>query len=158
MQRFRTKLTPGRKAPYTTWTFVVLPEVPSIWGSGPYEVRGTLTVPGGTVIPFRGTVSKGEGVYRMPVTQALLDQAGLSRGDPVEVAIELDPDPRPIDLPDELRAMFNEDPELAALFEDLPPSMRRAWASHIADAKRPETRLRRAHRASAGIRDRAFPR
>jgi len=61
-------------------------------------------------------------------------------------------------VPNELRAVFEDEPEVAALYNKLPPSHRRAWASYVAEAKRPETRMRRARSAPEGIRARAFPR
>jgi hypothetical protein len=153
VHHFEATLVPGGKAPYTTWTFLVIPsEIAEAWGPGRHAVRGTLAG-----IPFRGTVSRGEGVLRMPVPGQLRDQAGVSNGDQVAVSIERDPEPRPVEIPDELRAVLDTDPELAQLFDALPPAHRRAWAGHVGEAKRPETRVRRAARASAGIRARSFP-
>jgi len=154
MNRFRTKLVPGTKRPYSSWTFLIIPpELAAEWGPGRKAVRGILS---GT--PFRGTASRSGGVLRMPVPRDLREQAGVRLGDTVDVAIELDTDPRPIALPDELRAVFNDNPEVGRLYLLLPPSHRRAWASYVEEAKRPETRRRRARKAPAGIRAREFPR
>ncbi|MCB1034078.1 MAG: DUF1905 domain-containing protein [Acidobacteria bacterium] len=154
MHQFRTTLVAGNKAPYTSWTFVIVPpEVAREWGPGRKEVRGTVAGH-----PFRGTASSGEGALRVPIPRELRDAAGLRRGDTVDVALELDTAPRPLEIPDELRAVFDEDPEVAALFGKLPPSHRRAWATYVAEAKRPETRIRRARKAMEGIRAREFPR
>jgi hypothetical protein len=151
---FRARLVPGGKVPYDSWVFVVIPaEVHTRWGrAGPWPVRGTL---GG--VSFRRSVARGEGVYRMSVPLPLREQAGVGLGDEVEVLIELDPEPRPLDLPPELRALFDADPELAARFAALAPSMRRAWAVHIASAKRPATRERRAAAAVLGIPAATWP-
>jgi uncharacterized protein YdeI (YjbR/CyaY-like superfamily) len=72
--------------------------------------------------------------------------------------LQVDPDPRLVDIPRELQAVFDHAPDVAALYEALPPSHRRAWATYVAEAKRPATRLERASRAPKGIRARAFPR
>ena len=70
-----------------------------------------------------------------------------------------DPSPgSPVKIPDELQAVLEANPEVAALYDVLPPSHQRAWAEYVAEAKRPETRMRRACNAPAGIRARAFPR
>jgi uncharacterized protein YdeI (YjbR/CyaY-like superfamily) len=37
------------------------------------------------------------------------------------------------------------------------PSLRRAWATYVDEAKRPETRLRRAEKAREGIREKLYP-
>lgn len=154
MHRFRTILVPGKKRPYRSWTFVVVPAgAAKSFGPGPIAVRGTISGHA-----FRGTASRGEGVLRIPIPRDLRESTGLGRGDAVEVALEVDTAPRPVRVPEELRAIFEADPEVAALYDELPPSHRRAWASYVADAKRPETRLRRARRAPDGIRARAFPR
>jgi len=154
MHCFQTILAPGKKPPYTSWTFLIIPpELAMEWGPGQKAVRGTISGKA-----FRGTASRGEGVLRVPVPRDLREEAGVRCGDTVEVVLELDPDPRPVDIPDELQAVLNADPEVAALYDELPPSHRRAWATYVAEAKRPETRMRRARKAPDGIRARAFPR
>ncbi|MBK5256484.1 MAG: YdeI/OmpD-associated family protein [Vicinamibacteria bacterium] len=62
-----------------------------------------------------------------------------------------------MDVPDELQAILDADPKLATLFGAMAPSHRRAWTAYIGGAVRPETRRRRAEKALAGIRARAFP-
>ena len=154
MHRFQTILVSGRKRPYTSWTFLIIPpNLATNWGPGQKAVRGTISG-----YAFRGTASRGEGALRVPIPRDLREKAGLDRGDTVEVALELDADPRRVRVPDELRAVFEDDPEVAALYDKLPPSQRRAWATYVAEAKRPETRVRRARRAPDGIRARDFPR
>ena len=153
MQRFKSKLISGRKAPYSTWTFVVVPEtVRSRWKTARVPVRGTVEGE-----PIRGTVSKGEGVHRLLVRKELLAKIGAAKGEVVEVALEVDPEPRPVEVPDELRQVLKRDRALAKLFDALPPGHRRAWARYVGEAKRAETRLRRAERAPEGVRARAFP-
>ncbi len=154
MDRFETRLVPGGKRPYTTWTFLVVPPaVVTGWGGrGRFPVRGTLAG-----VPFRGTVARGEGVYRMPVPRPLREQAGVEVGDVVAVEIEIDPEPRPVEIPDELAEVLDGDAELSREFAALPPAHKRAWATHVGSAKRPETRRRRAARASEGILSRRFP-
>ena len=110
MHRFQTTLVPGKKRPYTTWTFLNIPHaLAKEWGAGQKAVRGTISGKA-----FRGTVSRGEGVLRMPVPRDLRGAAGVCAGDTVAVALELDTDPRPVDLPHELRAVFNDAPDVAA--------------------------------------------
>lgn len=153
MKRFKAKLRSGEKAPYSTWTFVFVPEaIQKEWRRARLDVHGTINGE-----PFRGTVSKGEGVHRMPVKKAFLDRIGVAKGDVVEVAMEIDTEPRPIDVPDELRAVLAKDPSLGRIFDAMPPSLRRAWATYVGGAKRPETRARRARKAPDGIRARVFP-
>jgi hypothetical protein len=154
MHCFQSTLVPGKKRPYTSWTFLVIPRaLAAEWGAGRKALRGTIAGHA-----FRGTASRGDGVFRMPVGRDLRDAAGVRAGDTVEVALEVDADPRPVDIPHELQAVFEDAPDVAAMYEALPPSHRRAWATYVAEAKRPATRLQRARRAPSGIRARAFPR
>jgi uncharacterized protein YdeI (YjbR/CyaY-like superfamily) len=108
-------------------------------------------------VKFRETINRSGGVPRMLVRRELLGRIGASKGDVVEVQIELDLEPRTFDVPPELEAVFEEDPQLAELYSKMSPSLRRAWATYVQEAKRPETRLRRAEKAREGIRDKLYP-
>ena len=153
MSTFSTTLVHGTKRPYDTWTFVVVPEaVVEALGAKRVAVRGTLHG-----VAFRGTMSKGEGVYRMPVPRDLQARAGVACGSVVRVVMDLDRMPRPVKIPPELQEVLAGDAALARHFDALPPAHRRAWASYVGDAKRPETRSRRAAQAPEGILRRSFP-
>ena len=99
-----------------------------------------------------------EGALRVPIARDFREMAGLACGDTVDVTLELDLSPRHVHIPVELQVVLQDNPEAAALYEKLPPSLRRAWSTYVAEAKRPETRSRRARRAPEGICARAFPR
>ena len=153
MPSFATVLVPGRKRPYDSWTFVVVPDhVVAILGSKRAQVRGTVAG-----VRFTGRVSRGEGVYRMPVPRDLQARANVSRGDNVRVFMETDPEPRSFPIPRELREVLAANPGLSKRFGDLPPAHRRAWAAYVGGAKRAETRVRRAAKAPDGIRRKSFP-
>ena len=153
MHRFESELVPGAKAPYDTWTFVVVPDaVYRELGKAKPRVRGKI---GG--VEFRETVNRSGGVPRLLVRRALLEQIGAAKGDVVEVELKLDREPRTFEVPPELDAILQEEASLAELYAKLPPSMRRAWAVYVGEAKRPETRLRRAEKARGGIRERLYP-
>lgn len=154
MNRFQTVLVSGTRNPYVTWVFVVVPpELEAGWGPGRKDVRGKINGH-----PFTGTASRGEGVLRIPIPKSLREKAGIKRGDRVEVELAFDTDRPLLPIPIELQSVFNDDPEVAAFYDRLPPAHRRAWATYVAEAKRPETRLERARRAPDGIRARVFPR
>ena len=154
MHHFRTVLMNGKKRPYDSWTFVIIPpRIASSWGPGQKAVRGTIAG-----CAFRGFASRGEGALRVPISREFLAAAEIGRGDKVEVELQLDEAPPPVRIPNELMNVFRNDPEVGVLYEKLPPSYKRAWATYVAEAKRPETRVRRAGQAPDGIRARAFPR
>jgi len=127
MKGFRTSLVAGSKPPYDSWTFLIVPpELATEWGHDRVPVRGTRS---GT--PFRGTAARGEGQLRIPIPQDLRERAGAAIGDSVDVAIERDKSPRPVRIPDELRTVFSNQPDVARVYDKLPPSLRRAWAEYV---------------------------
>jgi len=150
MPRFSTVLVAGTKAPYTSWTFL---DVPAGVKVSPGPVKGTING-----VAFRGTLTRSGGTLRMPVTRALQSAVGVTRGARVTVVLDVDPEPRGVNVPRELRDVLGADRELARQFEAMAPSHRRAWAAYVGDAKRPETRRGRAVKAIEGIRARVFPR
>ena len=153
MPSFSTVLVSGTKRPYSSRTFVVVPDqVVATLGSKRAQVRGTING-----VSFTGTVSKGEGMYRMPVPRDFQTKAKIACGDKVRVLMEADPKPRPVDVPQELQEVLAADRDLARRFDGLPPAHRRAWAAYVADAKLAETRIRRAAKAPDGIRSKSFP-
>lgn len=153
MLQFESELVAGKKAPYDTWTFVTVPDVVyRELGKARPAVCGTI---GG--VEFRGTVNRSGGVPRLLIKRELLGRIGAVRGDVVEVRLELDLEPRDVEVPPELRAVFEEDRQLAELYAASSPSMRRAWATYVDEAKRGETRLRRAEKAREGIRGKLYP-
>ena len=153
MLHFESELVPGEKSPYDTWTFVVVPDaIHRELGQARAAVRGTIAG-----VSFRETISRSGGVPRMLVRRDLLDRIGASKGDVVEVQLELDLEPRTVEVPPEFEALFQEDRQLAALFSKMSPSMRRAWTTYVDEAKRPETRRRRAEKAREGIREKLYP-
>ena len=153
MPSFRTELVSGQKTPYDTWTFAVVPDQirRALGGKARIDVRGTVAG-----VAFRSTISKGEGTYRFPVTREVRTAADVEVGDVVDVRIEIDTEPRRIEVPAELREVLEAE-GLWNRFQELPPSHRRAWAQHVAEAKKPETRARRAQQAPKAIRERRFP-
>ena len=153
MPAFTAPLVPGTKPPYERWTFLLVPhEVGVDLGpAGPIAVRGTLAG-----VAYRGTIHRSDGQYRMVVRKEWIP--GQAWGDVVAVEMERDDEPRPVDVPVELQAVLDGDAELSARFAGLPPAHRRAWAEHVGEAKRAETRAARAQRAITGIRGKQFPR
>ncbi|MDJ0646513.1 MAG: YdeI/OmpD-associated family protein [Flavobacteriaceae bacterium] len=57
--------------------------------------------------------------------------------------LEIKPEKKPLIIPEELEKVFNENKELAAIFESLTLTKRREFAEHVASAKREETRQKR---------------
>jgi uncharacterized protein YdeI (YjbR/CyaY-like superfamily) len=79
------------------------------------------------------------------------EAAGIAPGDPVDVVLERDEAPREVDVPAELAAAL-ADPGLRAAYDTLAFTHRREYAEWVAEAKRPETRARRAAKAAEMVR------
>jgi hypothetical protein len=104
------------------------------------RVRGTF---GGA--PFRSNlVSMGDGLL-LGVHKATVKAAGVAIGDTVTIVLEPDAEPLPNDVvPPELAAALETNPAARAAWEQLAPSHRREYVGYITEAKKPETRARRA--------------
>ena len=103
-------------------------------------VVGTL----GTV-PFRRAVhGRGDGTPHLRFGRTVLRRAGLGYGDTALVELRPAPDPDAVHLPPELVAALEQDPEAAARFATFTPGRQRSLGVHVDQARRPETRERRA--------------
>jgi hypothetical protein len=88
------------------------------------------------------------------ITKAIRAQAGKAFGDMLEIELERDDRSRSasVDVPAELSDALADDEAAAAAWGRLAPSHRRERARHVADAKREETRRRRAAQVVAQLR------
>jgi hypothetical protein len=102
-------------------------------------------------VPYAGQVmpytfeGRGKRVV-LGVTKAIRAQAGKAIGE--ELVIELERDDRSrsasVEVPAELADALGDDEAAAAAWDALAPTHRREHARHVAEAKREETRRRRA--------------
>jgi hypothetical protein len=129
-----TKNTTGIEVP---------PDVVEALGSGkrpPVKV----TVNGHT---YRSTVAVMGGKYLISVSAEQRANTGVNAGDNVEVTLELDTEPRIVELPEDFAAALEQEPQAKAFFETLSPSNKGRHVLLINDAKTPETRQRRIDKA-----------
>jgi hypothetical protein len=110
------------------------------FGSARAPVRGTVN---GT--PLRGRLAVYGGETYLGLRREIREAAGIEVGDVVDVVLELDDEPRQVEVPAELDAALTA--EVRAAFDALAFTHRREYAEWIAEAKRAETRERRAARA-----------
>ena len=103
------------------------------------RVRGTLA---GTA--FRSNLVSMGGRLLLGVHTATVQTAGVSVGDRVKIAMELDTEPLPGDIvPPELEVALAKNKTARAAWEKMPPSHRREYVGYIDEAKKTETRVRR---------------
>ena len=144
--------------PADVGTFVVIPPevVTALGASGRTSVTGTIDGQ-----PFSNQVMPYtfEGLGRqvvMVVNKAVRTALGKEAGESVEFVLARDPRSRSADvaIPPELAEALARDDVARAAFDGLAPSHRREHAEFVGEAKREETRRRRAERAVARLRQR----
>jgi antitoxin component of MazEF toxin-antitoxin module len=99
-----------------------------------------VTVAGYT---YRNTVAVMGGLFMISLSKANREAAGVKGGDKVEVTLELDIEPRTVEVPDDLAAALAAKPGARAAFDASSPSKRKEFVRQVEDAKTQETRDRR---------------
>ncbi len=95
-------------------------------------------------VPFRRAVQgRGNGAPKLMFGKKVLAEAGLRLGDTAFVEMSAG-DPDAVDLPAELAAALELDPEAGARFATFTPGRQRSLGVHVDQARRPATRERRA--------------
>ena len=92
---------------------------------------------------YRSTVAPYGNVFMLPLSQEHRAAAGVKAGDEVEVTLELDTEPRTVEVPDDLAAVLAEKPGARAAFDALSYSVRKEHVRQVESAKAQETRDRR---------------
>ena len=100
---------------------------------------------------YRSTVAAYGDVYMLPLSQERRAAAGVEAGQTVEITLELDTQPRTVDVPDHLAAALAEQPGLRAAFDALSYSARKEHVRQVETAKAAETRQRRIDKIVAGL-------
>jgi len=101
---------------------------------------------------WRTSVARMGGEFLVGLNKEVRQGAGVEAGDHVEVTLELDAEPREVELPAALAAALAADPQADALFGRMAFTHRKEYARWIAEAKKDETRERRVAQALEMIR------
>jgi Bacteriocin-protection, YdeI or OmpD-Associated/Domain of unknown function (DUF1905) len=88
---------------------------------------------------YRSTICVYGGRFYIPVRKSNRDAAGIEVGDIVDVLLELDTEPRVVELPAPLAKALAKSPRAKAAWDKLSYTHRKEHAEAIAGAKRPET-------------------
>jgi uncharacterized protein YdeI (YjbR/CyaY-like superfamily) len=92
---------------------------------------------------YRSTVAVMDGVFMVPLSKAHREAAGVKAGDQIEVEIDLDEEPRTVDVPEELAQALSHKKGARETFDGLAFSKRKEFVRQVTEAKAPETRQRR---------------
>ena len=100
---------------------------------------------------MRSSVAFMGGQFWLGISAAHRDGSGLKAGDRVTIRLELDTEPREVEVPEDFAAALAAHPQAGARFAALSYSLKRRHVLAIQEAKTAETRQRRIERAIAGL-------
>lgn len=92
---------------------------------------------------YRSTIAAYGDVFMLPLSKEHRLASGVNAGDEIEVTIELDLEPRIVEVPQDLAEALASEPGLSAAFAKLSPSARKEFVRQVESAKAEETRDRR---------------
>jgi len=92
----------------------------------------------------RALIPGGNGAHYVVIPGELRRKMGLRAGETVKIELQQSPDPDELDIPEELLAVLEMEPDVHAHFDRQTLSMRRGICYWINSAKREETRIKRA--------------
>lgn len=101
---------------------------------------------------YRNTIASMSGVFMVGVSAEHREGAGVQGGDEIEVTIELDTEPRTVDIPDDLASELAEN-DLSDAFDNLAPSRQKEFVRQVTSAKAEETRIRRIDKIISQLRE-----
>ena len=102
---------------------------------------------------YRSTIAPMGGRYLIGVSAENRAGAGVAGGQDVDVDIELDSEPRVVELPPDFAAALDAEPAARRTFDALSPSNQGFHAALIAGAKSEETRQRRIAKSVEALRE-----
>ena len=144
MESFRAVIESNGK----TATGIEVPtSVVEALGSGK-KPKVRVTVAGYT---YRSSVASMGGRYLLPVSADVRQESGVAAGDEVEVSLELDTEPRTVEVPADFATALGTDDAARTFFEGLSYSQQRWFVLGIESAKTQETRQRRIDQAVARL-------
>ena len=92
---------------------------------------------------YRTSIASMGGKYLIPVSAEIRAASGATAGDVLDIAVELDNEPREVTVPDDLSAALDASPDARHYFDALSYSNKLRHVLSINEAKSPETRERR---------------
>jgi hypothetical protein len=144
MPRFTTTILQAGK---TATGIEVPPEVIESLASGKRPAV-KVTLNGYT---YRSTVAPMGGKFMVGVSADVREAAGVAGGDTVQVTLDLDTEPRVVEVPADLQRALARSPKARKAFEALSYSNRKAHVTSIEGAKTDETRQRRIDKTIAKL-------
>jgi Bacteriocin-protection, YdeI or OmpD-Associated/Domain of unknown function (DUF1905) len=146
-ERFSAQLTEAHGGGGGRWLEVPF-DPKERFGQARAPVRGTLN---GT--EFRGRIAVYGGRAVLGLNREIRKAAGIELGDDVDVVLELDDQPREVEVPDALANALAQTDDARQAFDHLSFTHRKEYARWITEAKRDDTRERRVKKAVEMLRE-----
>jgi hypothetical protein len=123
--------------------FLVPFNVPEVYGTkAQVKVRGTIDG-----YPYRGSIANmGEG-HCMVVKKEIRQVIGKSAGDTVKVVMDIDTEPRIVEVPEDFQQVLNNNPKAKEIFDTFSYTHKKEYVQWIEGAKKQETRVNRIKKA-----------
>lgn len=102
---------------------------------------------------YRSTVATVDGNYMVGFNADHREASGLGGGDEVDVEIEVDTEPRTVELPADFQVALESEPKAKATFDKLSNSLKGYHVSQVTGAKTDETRVRRIEKSISTLRE-----
>lgn len=124
--------------------FVEVPfDVEEVFGAKKPKVKAMIEG-----VPYRGVLTRmGTECHMLLILKSVREQIGKTFGDEIKVMVELDTEPRVIEVPKDLLKELKKDKDAKAFFDKLSYTHRREYVMWIEEAKKEETRVRRVLKA-----------
>ena len=95
-------------------------------------------------VPYRGILTRmGTDCHILGIRKEIRERIGKTLGEEVTVTVELDSEPRAVNVPAELRKAFQTEKKAKAFFEKLSYTHQKEYVTWINEAKREKTRQNR---------------
>ncbi|HSL44058.1 MAG TPA: YdeI/OmpD-associated family protein [Anaerolineales bacterium] len=105
-------------------------------------------------VPYRGILSRmGTEYHLLIILKEIRAQIGKTFGDEVTITVELDTEPRVIEIPKDLMKELKKDKEAKAFFEKLSYTHQKEYVTWINEAKKEETRQNRIAKTMEMLRE-----
>ena len=101
---------------------------------------------------YRSTVATIDGKFMVGFSADHRAASGIKGGDDVDVEIELDTEPRTVDVPTDLQSALDAEPAARQTFDKLSNSLKGYHVYQVTSAKTDETRQRRIEKSVATLR------
>jgi hypothetical protein len=106
------------------------------------KVRGTIDG-----YPYRNSIANMGNGHIMAVKREIREAIGKNAGDTVHVVMEIDTEPRIVNVPEDLQQALESNPGAKEAFDRYSYTHRKEYVQWIEEAKRPATRANRIQKA-----------